>query len=191
MQITGVMPGDNQRMELHQLEYFVAVAEELSFTRGARRAHVVQSAVSAAITRLERELNAPLFERTRRRVALTDAGSALLPEARAALAAVQSARDAVAAVRGGLRGSVTLGMMLSTGPLDMAAVLGRVSAAHPDVVVQAPPGGRGHRGPLARPARRRNGPGPRRAGEPAPAGYQRPAARVGIPAPAGPAGSPL
>jgi DNA-binding transcriptional LysR family regulator len=129
--------GDNDRVELHQLEYFVAVAEELSFTRGARRAHVVQSAVSAAITRLERELNAPLFERTRRRVALTDAGSALLPEARAALAAVQSARDAVAAVRGGLRGSVTLGMMLSTGPLDMAAVLGRFSAAHPDVVVQA------------------------------------------------------
>jgi DNA-binding transcriptional LysR family regulator len=129
--------GDNDQVELHQLEYFVAVAEELSFTRGARRAHVVQSAVSAAITRLERELNAPLFERTRRRVALTDAGSALLPEARATLAAAQGARDAVAAVRGGLRGSVTLGMMLSTGPLDMAAILGRFSAAHPDVVVQA------------------------------------------------------
>jgi DNA-binding transcriptional LysR family regulator len=129
--------GDNGRVELHQLEYFVAVAEELSFTRGARRAHVVQSAVSAAITRLERELNAPLFERTRRQVTLTDAGSALLPEARATLAAAQSARDAVAAVRGGLRGSVTLGMMLSTGPLDMAAILGRFSAAHPDVVVQA------------------------------------------------------
>jgi DNA-binding transcriptional LysR family regulator len=129
--------GDNDQVELHQLEYFVAVAEELSFTRGARRAHVVQSAVSAAITRLERELNAPLFERTRRRVALTDAGSALLPEARATLAAAQGARDAVAAVRGGLRGSVTLGMMLSTGPLDIAAVLGRFSATHPDVVVQA------------------------------------------------------
>jgi DNA-binding transcriptional LysR family regulator len=129
--------GDNDQVELHQLEYFVAVAEELSFTRGARRAHVVQSAVSAAITRLERELNAPLFERTRRRVALTDAGSALLPEARATLATAQGARDAVAAVRGGLRGSVTLGMMLSTGPLDIAAVLGRFSAAHPDVVVQA------------------------------------------------------
>ena len=137
MQITGTAASDNEQVELHQLEYFVAVAEELSFTRGARRAHVVQSAVSAAITRLERELNAPLFERTRRRVALTDAGSALLPEARATLAAAQGARDAVAAVRGGLRGSVTLGMMLSTGPLDMAAVLGRFSAAHPDVVVQA------------------------------------------------------
>ena len=137
MEITGTATGDNQRVELHQLEYFVAVAEELSFTRGARRAHVVQSAVSAAITRLERELNAPLFERTRRRVALTDAGSALLPEARATLAAAQGARDAVAAVRGGLRGTVSLGIMLSNGPVDLAAVLGRFHTDHPDVVVHA------------------------------------------------------
>src|ERR1700742_520587 len=137
MQITGVMPGDNQRMKLHQLEYFVAVAEELSFTRGARRAHVVQSAVSAAITRLERELNAPLFERTRRRVILTDAGTALLPEARATLAAAQGARDALAAVRGRLGGTVSLGIMLSNGPVDLAAVLGGFHAAHPDVVVHA------------------------------------------------------
>jgi DNA-binding transcriptional LysR family regulator len=137
MEITGTAPGDNQLVELHQLEYFIAVAEELSFTRGARRAHVVQSAVSAAITRLERELNAPLFDRTRRRVVLTDAGTALLPEARATLAAAQSARDAVAAVRGGLRGTVSLGIMLSNGPIDLAAVLGRFHAAHPDVVVHA------------------------------------------------------
>ena len=137
MQITGTTVGDNEQVELHQLDYFVAVAEELSFTRGARRAHVVQSAVSAAITRLERELNAPLFERTRRRVVLTDAGTALLPEARATLAAAQGARDAVAAVRGGLRGVVSLGMMLSHGPVDLAAVLGRFHAAHPDVVVHA------------------------------------------------------
>src|ERR1700760_333234 len=133
--------GDNGQVKLHQLEYFVAVAEELSFTRGARRAHVVQSAVSAAITRLERELNAPLLERTRRRVSLTDAGSALLPEARATLAAAQSARDVVAAVRGGLRGSVTLGMMLSTGPVDLAAVLGGFHAAHPDVGGDGPQAG--------------------------------------------------
>jgi DNA-binding transcriptional LysR family regulator len=137
MAIVSTAAGDNQRVELHQLEYFVAVAEELSFTRGARRAHVVQSAVSAAITRLERELNAPLFERTRRRVALTDAGSALLPEARATLAAAQSARDAVAAVRGGLRGTVSLGIMLSNGPVDLATVLGRFHTDHPEVVVHA------------------------------------------------------
>ncbi len=137
MQITGTTAGDNERVELHQLEYFVAVAEELSFTRGARRAHVVQSAVSAAITRLERELDAPLFERTRRKVVLTDAGAVLLPEARATLAAAQGAQDAVAAVRGGLRGAVSVGIMLSNGPVDLAAVLGGFHAAHPDVVVHA------------------------------------------------------
>ncbi len=137
MEITGTAAGDNDQVELHQLEYFVAVAEELSFTRGARRAHVVQSAVSAAITRLERELNAPLCDRTRRRVVLTDAGTALLPEARATLAAAQGARDAVAAVRGGLRGAVSLGIMLSNGPIDLATVLGGFHTAHPDVVVHA------------------------------------------------------
>src|ERR1700727_2674973 len=137
MQITGTTAGDNDQVELHQLEYFVAVAEELSFTRGARRAHVVQSAVSAATPRLERELNAPLFERSRRRVALTDAGAVLLPEARATLAAAQGARDAVAAVRGGLRGTVSVGIMLSNRPVDLAAVLGGFHRAHPDVVVHA------------------------------------------------------
>lgn len=123
-------------MELHQLEYFVAVAEELSFTRGAQRVHVVQSAVSAAITKLERELDASLFERTRRRVALTDAGAVLLPEARATLAAAQSARDAVAEVRGGLRGTISMGIMISNGLIDLAEVLGRFHSAHRDVVVR-------------------------------------------------------
>jgi DNA-binding transcriptional LysR family regulator len=80
-------------------------------------------------------------------VVLTDAGAVLLPEARATLAAAQGARDAVAAVRGGLRGSVSLGMMYSNGPLDLAAVLGGFAAAHPGVVVrarQAPEGTTAH-----------------------------------------------
>jgi DNA-binding transcriptional LysR family regulator len=83
---------DNGRVELRHLEYFVAVAEELSFTRASRRLHVVQSGVSSAIQSLERELGAALFDRDRHRVALTDAGQALLPEARATLAAAQAAR---------------------------------------------------------------------------------------------------
>jgi DNA-binding transcriptional LysR family regulator len=82
-------------MELRHLQFFVAVAEELSFTRASRRLHVVQSGVSSAIQGLERELGAPLFDRDRHRVALTDAGLALLPEARATLAAAQAARVAV------------------------------------------------------------------------------------------------
>src|ERR1700760_157846 len=139
--------GDNGRVELHQLEYFVAVADGLGFTRGGRPAQVVQSAVSAAITRLERELNAPLLDRTRRRVALTNAGSALLPEARATLAAAQSARDAVAAVRGGP----------GQDAVDRPARHGR--RARP--VLRGSPG-RGRAGPAGRRRHRRPRTGPAR-----------------------------
>ena len=82
-------------MELRHLQFFVAVAEELSFTRASRRLHVVQSAVSSAIQGLERELGARLFDRDPHRVALTDAGRALLPKARATLDAAHAAMDAV------------------------------------------------------------------------------------------------
>ncbi|SHL83051.1 LysR family transcriptional regulator [Streptomyces yunnanensis] len=123
-------------MELRQLEYFVAVADELSFSRGARRSHTVQSAVSAAIARLERELCVELFDRSKRQIALTPAGAALLPEARATLEAGRRARDSVATDRGYLHGAVTLGILMSTGPLDVPAVLGRFHRAHPRVTVQ-------------------------------------------------------
>src|ERR671936_574108 len=98
-------------MELRHLATFVAVAEEGGFTRAADRLHVVQSAASAGVRTLERELGATLFDRTTHQVTLTDAGRALLPEARAALAAARAAREAVDEVRGGLRGTVTLGIM--------------------------------------------------------------------------------
>src|ERR1700691_6173142 len=98
-------------MELRQLEVFVAVAEDRSFTRASDRLHVVQSAVSAAVRSLEKELSTSLFDRTTRRVALTDAGAALLPEARTVLAAAALARDSVEQTKGGLRGEVALGIM--------------------------------------------------------------------------------
>jgi DNA-binding transcriptional LysR family regulator len=98
-------------MELRQLEVFVAVAEERSFTRASDRLHIVQSAVSAAVRSLERDLSTALFHRTTRTVALTDAGVVLLPEARTVLAAAMLARDSVEQTKGGLRGTVALGIM--------------------------------------------------------------------------------
>lgn len=78
-------------METRQLEYFVAVAEELSFTKAAQRLFAVQSTVSAAIKSLEAELGTTLFDRSTRKVALSSAGSAFLPEAKAAIEAVDRA----------------------------------------------------------------------------------------------------
>src|SRR3954452_13961945 len=101
-------------MELRALEYFVAVADERHFTRAAARMHVSQSGLSAAIRTLEAELHATLFERTTRRVQLTTAGGALLPEARLALAAARAGADAVDAVQVLQRGHVSVGIMQQT-----------------------------------------------------------------------------
>jgi DNA-binding transcriptional LysR family regulator len=80
-------------VELRQLRYFVAVAEELHFGRAAERLHMSQSPLSRTIRELERELGLVLFVRTTRRVELTPAGSALLERARRALAEIDAAID--------------------------------------------------------------------------------------------------
>jgi DNA-binding transcriptional LysR family regulator len=87
-------------MELRQLEYFVAVAEHLHFGRAAAALSIGQPAVSQQIARLERELGVALFDRSGRSVRLTDAGSRLVVEAHAVLAAVDRARAAVLAPDG-------------------------------------------------------------------------------------------
>jgi DNA-binding transcriptional LysR family regulator len=122
-------------VELRHLEHFVAVAEERSFTRAAARMHLVQSALSVSIRSLERELGGRLFDRTTHQVELTDAGRALLVEARNTLAAADAARDAVAAVHGGLRGSVRVGIMHSLTLIDLAAVLTRYHRERPQVQI--------------------------------------------------------
>ncbi|MEU7905938.1 LysR family transcriptional regulator [Actinoplanes sp. NPDC049118] len=98
-------------MDLRQLEYFVAVAEEANFTRAADRVHITQSGVSAQIRQFERELGADLFDRSARMVRLTPAGAAALPHARAALAAAQAIRHACDEVNGLVRGRLRLGMI--------------------------------------------------------------------------------
>jgi DNA-binding transcriptional LysR family regulator len=120
-------------MELRRLEHFIAVAEEGSFTRAAQRIHLVQSGLSVSIKALEHELGAALFDRTTHRVELTNAGRALLPEARATVAAAQGARDAVDAVIGGLSGVLHIGIMQSLAIIDLASLLARFRHERPGV----------------------------------------------------------
>jgi DNA-binding transcriptional LysR family regulator len=121
-------------MELGQLLYFVAVAEERQFTRAAKRVLVAQPAVSAQIRRLERELGEALFHRDRRGVTLTPAGEALLPHARGALAAAERGRDTIASLRGMLHGRLRIGV---AGPVDrrLAETLGDFHRAHPAIEI--------------------------------------------------------
>lgn len=120
-------------MELRQLEAFVAVAEERNFTRAAARLFVAQSGLSATIRSLEKDLRAPLFVRSTRRVDLTPAGATLLPEARRTLASARAAADAVAAVEGLERGTLTLGVMQSVWLSGLPNLLARYREAYPGI----------------------------------------------------------
>jgi DNA-binding transcriptional LysR family regulator len=124
-------------LEFRQLSHFVAVAEERSFTQAARRAHIVQSGISASIGALERELGVVLFKRSKHHVDLTEAGKALLGEARRALAAVAAARVAATSADAGLTGSLVIGVV-PTMPLALPipAALQRFHAAHPHVAIR-------------------------------------------------------
>lgn len=95
-------------MELRQLRYFLAVAQELHFGRAAERAHIEQSPLSRQIRQLEAELGVTLFLRNKHRVELTDAGRALLPEAQAILDATEHARRAVLRAEEGMIGRLTI-----------------------------------------------------------------------------------
>ena len=119
-------------MELRQLEYFLTVAEEGNFTRAAERLHVAQPGVSAQIRRLERELGQELLDRSGRVVRVTEVGAAVLPYARAALAAVDGARLAVDELAGLVRGRVTIGMVTSHN-VDLPGLLAAFHDDHPAV----------------------------------------------------------
>jgi DNA-binding transcriptional LysR family regulator len=123
-------------VEIRDLEYFLACCQAGSFTAAAREVHIVQSAMSSAVARLEHELGAPLFDRSVTPVTVTEQGAALQAAAQRVLDAVPAARDEVAAVSGHVRGTVALGCTLSTGPLDLGAVLADLRDRHPGIVIQ-------------------------------------------------------
>ncbi|KIH84328.1 LysR family transcriptional regulator [Pseudomonas batumici] len=120
-------------MNLKQIEYALAVADEGSFTRAAERCHVVQSALSHQIARLEEHLGAALFERSSRKVRLTAAGEAFVRSARPALEATRRIVAEVAAVSGEVRGSLSIGKISSLTEVDLVGLLARFHGLYPQV----------------------------------------------------------
>jgi len=120
-------------MELRQLRYFVALAEELHFGRAAARQHIVQSALSQQLSRLERELKVLLLERSTHHVQLTPAGSALLVEARQILAHVERAANTT-------QQAARLSPTLRVGTVDpgydsMPQILRRLQQRYPELEI--------------------------------------------------------
>lgn len=120
-------------MDLRQLRYLVALAEELNFTRAAANEHIAQPALSQQIRRLEDELGLALVERTTRHVSLTEAGQLLVVRARRILAELDAAGAELAAVRGVDIGHVTIGAMHTMGPVDLSLALATFHELHPHV----------------------------------------------------------
>lgn len=139
-------------MELRHLEYFVAVAADQNFSRAAERIHVVQSALSAAVGKLEKELGVSLFDRSRRQIELTAAGEVFLHHAREVLHAAHRAQSSVDDYRGQLTGTVTLGTLMSWGTLNLAAALEQFRRLNPRVTLrlrQSTTGSAGHLAAIA------------------------------------------
>jgi DNA-binding transcriptional LysR family regulator len=128
-------------VELRQIEHFLAVVEEGSFTRAAARVFMVQSSLSASLLALERELGTNLFIRGRRGAELTEAGQAFLEPARAMVDDAERARDAVAEVKGLLRGSVRIATMPAAVPpsVNLVETIRRFHEEHPGVHVHILP----------------------------------------------------
>ncbi|MBB4661371.1 LysR family transcriptional regulator [Conexibacter arvalis] len=120
-------------MELRQLRYLVALADEGHFTRAAARSRVAQPALSQQIRKLEEELGVALVDRTTRRVALTAAGAALVARARRVLAELDAADAELQQLTGLLAGRLTIGITTTPGPLDLVPLLERFHARHPAV----------------------------------------------------------
>ena len=123
-------------MEIHQLRYFVAVAEEGSFSQAAQREHVSQPSLSQQIHKLEEELNQQLFDRLPRSVVLTAAGRCLLPYARAILTAIADAGRAVTALEAEVAGRLAVGAIPSIALYILPRLIGRFQHAYPKVTFE-------------------------------------------------------
>jgi DNA-binding transcriptional LysR family regulator len=132
-------------MDARQLQYFLAVADELNFTRAAHNVFAVQSTVSSGIRSLERELGAALFDRGTHSVRLTPIGEELLPAARAAAEALQKVLQ-LADLTTGLRGRLRVGIFTNLPAIDLPRAFGEFHRRHPAVDLQLGPSPTGSTG---------------------------------------------
>jgi LysR family hydrogen peroxide-inducible transcriptional activator len=120
-------------MELHQLAYVVALAEEGSFTRAAERLLIAQPSLSQQIQKLEREIGQPLFDRLPRGVTATEAGQKLLDHARRILAEVEDAKRQARELRDTVSGSLAVGAIPTIAPYLLPDVMKRFAVQYPEV----------------------------------------------------------
>jgi DNA-binding transcriptional LysR family regulator len=120
-------------MDVRQLRYLVALAEERHFTRAAAREHVAQPALSQQIRKLEEEVGLALVHRTTRVVALTDAGHLLVERARRVLSELDAAKAELEELSGLRAGRVTIGAMQTLGAFDLPLLLATFHERHPGV----------------------------------------------------------
>ena len=122
-------------MELHQLRYFVAVADEGNFSRAAAKVRVAQPSLSQQIRKLEAEMGQPLFDRLPRSVVLTEAGRCLLDYARQILASIGDARRCVDELKGKIAGDVAVGAIPTIAPYVLPQLVVTFQKHYPDVTL--------------------------------------------------------
>src|ERR1700731_840161 len=120
-------------MEIHQLRYFVAVAEEGSFSRAAAREHVAQPSLSQQIKKLEAEMDQRLFDRLSRSVVVTEAGKCLLEYARKILVEIAVARRCLDDLKHDIAGRLTVGAIPTMAPFVLAELIGKFQTNYPKV----------------------------------------------------------
>jgi LysR family hydrogen peroxide-inducible transcriptional activator len=123
-------------MEIHQLEYFVAIAETGGFSRAAERCNVAQPSLSQQIMKLEKEIGHPLFDRLGRKVALTDVGRQLLPRANAILEELQNIKVGIQAEIQEGYGTLTVGFIPTVAPFVLPRVIRRFSQDFPNATLE-------------------------------------------------------
>jgi DNA-binding transcriptional LysR family regulator len=128
-------------MELHQIRYFLSVAETLNFTRAAEHLHVSQPALTTAVRKLEEELGAPLFHREGKRVLLSELGQIMRPHLAEALVRMESAREAAVNFRLLNKAPLKVGALSTVGPQRLTRFLAAFQREHPGVELGVHEGG--------------------------------------------------